>query len=119
MNGKYVSFFFAIKARRNEQPDLEQNYRRGHEHTGKRANLQVEIERLSRVQIDQLLGHPIAMERVHDGALHDFENTFGISPAGKEPDRNSNQRIDDAFAEFLEVIEETHRRHFIVIRCVG
>jgi len=59
------------------------------------------------------------MERFHNGALHDFEDAFCVAPAGKEADRDSDQRIDNAFAEFLEVIEETHRRHFIVIRCVG
>ena len=48
-----------------------------------------------------------------------FEDALGVSPASKEADRDSDQRINNALAEFLEVIEETHRRHFIMIRCVG
>ena len=71
MNGKYVALFVAIEAGRNEHPDLIQNEGRSHEQARQGADLQVQIEGLGGIQIDQLFRHPIAMERVHDGALHD------------------------------------------------
>ncbi len=54
-------------------------------------------------------------ERVHDRTLHDSVDTLGVSPAGEETDGDGDDGINDALAEFLEMIEEAHAGHLIFI----
>ena len=52
-------------------------------------------------------------ERVHDWALHDLVNIFGISPTGEEANGDGDDGVDDALAQFLEMVEEAHGWHFL------
>ena len=54
------------------------------------------------------------MERIHDGALHDVVDIFGIFPTGEEPDRDGDDGINDALAQFLEMFEEAHGGHLLL-----
>ncbi len=106
--GKYVALFVAIQAGRNEHPDLVKHEGRSHEQAGESRHLQVKIEGFGGIEIDQLFGHPVALQRVHDGALHVAEDEFVVVPAGEESNRYGNDGIDQAPAQFLEVFEEAH-----------
>ena len=108
MNGKYVALFVAIEAGRNEHPDLVEHDGRSHEQAGEGRHLQVKVEGFGGVQIDQLLGHPVAVQGVHDGALHEAEDELVVVPAGEEAYGDGNDGIDEAAAQFLEVVEEAH-----------
>jgi hypothetical protein len=54
------------------------------------------------------------VERIHDGTLDDVVDIFGISPTGKETDGDGDDGIDDALAQFLEMIEEAHGGHLLL-----
>ena len=88
---QHVAFFVPIKAGGDEKPDLVEHEGGSHEQAGKKCDLQVKVEGFGRIQIDQLLGHPIALERVHHGALYETEDELVIVPAGEESHRHRNQ----------------------------
>src|ERR1700716_782853 len=101
----YIALFIAIEAWRDEHPNLVEDERRSQEQASKGGNLQVEIERFGGIQIDQFVGQSIGFKRVHDWLLHDRVDLFAITPAGKEADQHGDDAVNEAFAQFLEVIE--------------
>src|SRR5271157_327335 len=103
-----VALFVAVKTGRNEAPDLVEHEGRGDKQAGHHSDFQIEIERLDGIDVNQLCREAIPLERVHDRTLHDGVNTPGISPTGEEADDNSDDGIDEALAQFLEMVEEAH-----------
>src|SRR5208282_4860531 len=117
--GQDVAFFVAIETGRNKAPELVEHEGRGHEQAGHNADFQIEIEGLGGINVDQLGRKIVARQGVHDGTLHDSVDMPGVSPAGEEADDDGNDGIDDALAQFLEMIEETHGRELILIAVAG
>ena len=50
-------------------------------------------------------------QRRHDGLLHDAEDLLVIAPADAEAADQYREAIDDAPAQFLQVLEEAHAGH--------
>src|SRR5208282_4481766 len=82
----YIALLVAIQAGRDEHPDLVKNEGRGHEEPSHGCNLQVKVEGFGGIQINQLLGHAVGAEYVHDRPLHDVIDVFHLPPAGEETD---------------------------------
>jgi len=61
---------------------------------GLSCHLQVQVEGFSWIEIDQFFGHPVPLERVHDGVLYEAEDEFVVVPAGKESNRDGNDGVD-------------------------
>src|ERR1035438_358046 len=58
---------------------------------------------------------------IHDRLLHDPVDAFPVSPTHAGADGHRYSRIDDAFAEFLQMIEEAHGGHglFVTVAAGG
>ena len=50
-----------------------------------KPHLQVEIEGLGGIEVDQLLRHPVAVQSVHDGPLHEGEDISWYPQQAKKP----------------------------------
>ena len=51
-------------------------------------------------------------QRRHDGFLHDGEDLLVKPPAHAKTANHVEGAVDDAAAQFLQVLKETHPRHF-------
>src|SRR5262249_38725416 len=109
------SAFIRQKKERKKNHTTRKNQEgRPHNHPRHKSHFQVEIERFSRIEVNQLLRHPIGMQGRDDGLLHDLVNSLRVCPAGEESNRHRDERVDDPAPQFLEVFEKTHSGHFVV-----
>src|SRR5580658_8930640 len=113
--GQDVALFVAVKAGRNKAPDLVEDEGRGDEQSRHQPDFQIQIERLGGIDVHELGGKTIARERLHDGTLHDSVDALGVSPAGEKADDDGDGGINDALAQFLEMVEEAHGGHLILV----
>jgi hypothetical protein len=86
----------------NEKPDLGQNKRRSQKDRGQDGDLYFKVES-ARQGCDDHLGTGLPKR-----CGNDVEQLVGKVPAHAEGHGDGNQAVNDAFPQFLEVIEERH-----------
>src|SRR5207244_995103 len=96
-----------VEPRRNEQPQLPQNHRRGDEDAGEKRYLHVQHEGLGQPREHELFtGRKELCQRLVEPA----EDTIGEVPADQKRHAERDKRDDQPFAKFLEMLEERHLR---------
>jgi hypothetical protein len=59
------------------------------------------------------------LQGVDDGTLDDIVDFPGAAPAHQEAHQHGHDTINQAFAQFLEVVEEAHGGHFVLRGLAG
>jgi len=100
-----------VEPRRDEEPYLRHHQRQRDDQTRDPRNGQVEDEGLGRLRVDQVLpgGQP-RLQRLH----HEVEQLLDEDERDQEAGEDRDGRIDDAFPELVEVLQERHLRFAIV-----
>src|SRR5207244_583298 len=101
--GQRVFPLVPVKSRRNEEPYLTQHERRCQKNPGHQSQFEFEIEAFGGRREDERR-NPRFSDRHRDSS----EQGIGKRPAHAEADTNGNQGMDEALAQFLEVVEERH-----------
>ena len=114
-----VTLLAAIKAWRDEQPDLVEHIRRSKEQASEDGNLQVEVEGFGGVQIHQLLRQLVVAQNIDDGPLHVSDQGLVIPPGNPGTDCNRDQGMENPLAELVEVLEEAHGGHGFLVGAFG
>src|SRR5207248_902142 len=109
--GECVAALALVKAGSDEQPELQQDHRRGHEETREERHLHVEKKWIGELRVREF----VAMRQELCQRLLDLrEDDVRVMPAEKKPDENRDDRDEQPFAKFLEVVEKRHLREFLV-----
>src|SRR5580698_5795532 len=104
--GQDVALFLAVEAGRDEQPNLVKDERRGQDGAPDEADLDKEIERVDRVQIDQMRIQIVRFERGDDRLLHERKQLLPEAIGNEESNDQVQSGMNNAFAQFLQVLQE-------------
>jgi len=76
----------------------------------RRNHLQIEIERFSWVETDQLNTVAVMTECSNNWLLHQTENAVSQKPAGQKPNEHAYDLQDNPFPQLLQTLKQRHGR---------
>ena len=94
-----------VQPRRDEQPDLIHDERRRHDQADDEGELQVQRERFARLREDELAAR---RQRLHRRRHEERVDLRDERERDENADADRQRRVDDAFPELVEMIEERH-----------
>src|SRR4029079_4497628 len=105
-----------VQPRRDEQPELQKDHRRGQENPGQERHLHVQDERRRQARVGELVAR---RQHLQQRRLEIAVDLVAGARADEEAGQEGHDRDEQPLAQLVEVIEERHLRQLALLVVVG